>query len=185
MLRHLQIRPRSWSSLLRSSASCSQGIQTSNDPTMNALPSSLRCLQLNLRHSRAAALNLSQIILELGVDVALIQEPYAAPNPMTGAIEMKFVPPGYITVHNLDTQHAYGSAIILKSSLQKYFLPLVPANHLSCVVTNIGGKSVCFLSIYCRPSTRDIADSFQSILLSIPPNSLKNIVIGADLNHDV
>jgi endonuclease/exonuclease/phosphatase (EEP) superfamily protein YafD len=41
----------------------------------------LKCLQINLRHSRCAALNLSQLILDLDIDVILIQEPYAAIPP--------------------------------------------------------------------------------------------------------
>ena len=67
----------------------------------------------------------------------------------------------------------------ISNSLQNYFLPIVPANHLSCVVATIAGKSVCFLSIYCHSSTYDIIDSFWSILRCITSNSLKNIVIGA------
>jgi hypothetical protein len=33
----------------------------------------LNCLQINLRHSKAASANLSQLLIDLNIDVALIQ----------------------------------------------------------------------------------------------------------------
>ncbi|KZS07388.1 Uncharacterized protein APZ42_028939 [Daphnia magna] len=41
---------------------------------------SLLCLQINLQHCKIAFLNLSQVLVELDVDIALIQEPYAITN---------------------------------------------------------------------------------------------------------
>lgn len=79
--------------------------------------SSLRCLQINLRHSKAAAQNLSQLILDLDIDVVLIQEPSASFSPLTSNIEVKYVPVGYSSFHNLSSEHSFGAAIIAKSSL--------------------------------------------------------------------
>ena len=145
---------------------------------------SLRCIQINLRHSRAAALNLSQLLLDLNIDVALVQEPYAAPNPITSMIELKFIPPGYITAHNLHpASHAFGAAIIIKSSVKFKTLPLCPVNHyVGIIVQRNQSPNICFLSVYCRPSTIDIPYFFQCLFQSIPQLSLNNIVIGADAN---
>ena len=37
----------------------------------------LNCMQINLRHSKAASANLSQLLLDINIHIALIQEPYA------------------------------------------------------------------------------------------------------------
>ena len=127
-------------------------------------------------HCRDAALNLSQVLLELGVDVALNQEPYAAPNPLTGVIEFMFVPPDYTTVPNFESHHAYSSAIILKSSIQISFLSIAPSNNFWALFPNLTENHILFLSIYCCPSTPGIKDSFESILLAIPSYFLWSVL---------
>ena len=59
----------------------------------NTSPTNIKCLQINLRHSRAAALNLSQLLLDLDVDVAFIQEPFAVSDP---SVSVKYVPDNYV-----------------------------------------------------------------------------------------
>ena len=71
----------------------------------------LRCLRINLRHSRSAALNLSQLILERKLDVILIQEPYAISSP---SLDLFAIPPGYSSHHSLNKDHAFGAAILVK-----------------------------------------------------------------------
>jgi hypothetical protein len=44
----------------------------------------IKCLQLNLQHSRAATFNLAQIILQYNIDVAFVQEPYTSLNNVVG-----------------------------------------------------------------------------------------------------
>ena len=34
----------------------------------------LKCLQVNLQHSRAAASNLTQVIIQYNIDIAIVQE---------------------------------------------------------------------------------------------------------------
>ena len=43
----------------------------------------IKCLQLNLQHSRVATANLTQIILH-NIDVAFVQEPYTTFNKVVG-----------------------------------------------------------------------------------------------------
>ena len=44
----------------------------------------IKCLQLNLQHSRVATANLTQIILQYNIDVAFVQEPYTILNKVAG-----------------------------------------------------------------------------------------------------
>ena len=44
----------------------------------------IKCLQLNLQHSRVATANLTQIILHNNIDVAFVQEPYTILNIVAG-----------------------------------------------------------------------------------------------------
>jgi hypothetical protein len=76
----------------------------------NISTSSIKWLQINLYHSRLAALHyLSQILLDLVVDVAFFQEPYATSNPN---IMIKYVDEDYVQLHSLSSDHAYGVAIL-------------------------------------------------------------------------
>ena len=44
----------------------------------------IKCLQLNLQHSRSATYNLTQIIIQTNIDVAFMQEPYTVLNNVAG-----------------------------------------------------------------------------------------------------
>jgi len=44
----------------------------------------IKCLQLNLQHSRAATSNLPQIILQYNLDIVFVQEPYTILNNVAG-----------------------------------------------------------------------------------------------------
>ena len=82
-----------------------------NNPTTNK--NSLICLQINLQHCRNASLNLSQVLVELNVDIALIQEPYAITNKFNNEIFIPNIPVDYTVHHNLNVDHAYGAIIRL------------------------------------------------------------------------
>jgi hypothetical protein len=70
--------------------------------------SKLKCEQINIRHSGAATLHLSQILLDLDIDIVLVQEPYAKPNLfLNDIIPIPFLPDQYTVHHNLNEDHAY------------------------------------------------------------------------------
>jgi hypothetical protein len=72
-------------------------------------PTSLKCIQINLRHCSAASTVLETTILEEGVDIALIQEPYARFNATQQNIFVPNIPRGYKCHHKLNNHdHAYG-----------------------------------------------------------------------------
>ena len=139
----------------------------------------LKCFQINLRHSRSAALNLVQLIIDLDIDVVLIQEPFAKVSPLSPSIELKFIPPGYVSFHSLSSEHAFGSAIIIKASLNASLCSFGLSNN--CCGINLPYNAF-FFSIYCRPSLPCIPSHLASILDTIPPLVLKAATLGIDCN---
>jgi len=92
----------------------------------------LRVLQVNLRHSKSASIHLSQVILDLDLDLLLIQEPYAFLSP-SGDIIVGNIPPGYVSFHNLSNDHAFGAVILAKTSLNATAAHFADSNHCCCV----------------------------------------------------
>ena len=82
--------------------------------TMNKDNNSLLCLQVNLQHSKIASANLSQVLLELDIDIALIQEPYAITNKFNNELFIPNIPNNYSIHHCLNKDHAFGAIIIAK-----------------------------------------------------------------------
>jgi hypothetical protein len=78
-------------------------------------PNRIRCIQINLHHSKLASATLAQTVLDLDNDVILIQEPYAysAEIPVVANI-----PPGFLAFHYLSNDQAYGSVILIKVHFQ-------------------------------------------------------------------
>ena len=89
----------------------------------------LKCLQINLQHSLAASLSLSQTISELNLDLIFIQEPYFTTNNKN----FPNLPLGYSVYHSLTEDHAYGSAIIYKSNLKEEPLPMYSNNEITAI----------------------------------------------------
>ena len=139
----------------------------------------LRCLQINLRHSRSAALNLSQLILERKFDVILIQEPYAISSP---SLDLFAIPPGYSSHHSLNKDHAFGAAILVKSSLQASSLAFATANHFIGIKLSYKNSVFFLFSLYLRPSLADVAVEMETRLSSIPASSLPYSLICCDAN---
>jgi hypothetical protein len=57
-------------------------INTNNKNIPGAFTTRLKCLQINLQHSRLATDNLLKIMAEEGMDIDCIQEPYIIGNKM-------------------------------------------------------------------------------------------------------
>ena len=49
-----------------------------------ASSTSLRCIQINLKHSKIATINFNQLTKETDIDTAFVQEPYIYQNQVTG-----------------------------------------------------------------------------------------------------
>ena len=135
-------------------------------------------MQINLHHSKTAAANLAQIVLNLCIDVVLIQEPYAfsAPNPVLAE-----VPPGFTAFHDLSKNHAYGAAILVRDSVRyggsiatKHY-----RNFAACIDLKSKFGTFRFASLYLRPSLPDFASTVsQCFALFSSPTA----VLGVDCN---
>ena len=130
---------------------------------MSVNPKYLKCLQINLRHSRRASASLAQVILENDFDFVFIQEPYAI---CIHASVLTNVPPGYDAFHNLSNDHAFGAAIIVKScySAVSRPVPVQLSNFVSFIDVTTCVGTFRLLSIYVRPSIRGISSTLRPIL---------------------
>lgn len=62
------------------------------------------------------SLHLSQLLLDLDIDIALLQKPSAVSDLSP---RLKYIPEGYVVLHNLSGDHAYGAAIIAKKIVKR------------------------------------------------------------------
>ena len=141
----------------------------------------MRFIQINLRHSKNATSNLSQILLDLNIDCALIQEPYA--KLKNNDFDFYDVPLNYVMIHNLTHDHAYGAAIAIKSGYDVRKLDNMNDNHCVGAEINLGTEKVTVVSLYCRPSTQ--LSEFETTLENLSgacKKTLRHTIIGADLN---
>ena len=67
-----------------------------------------------------ALLHLSQLLIDLNIDIAFIQEPYATNSDHQ--ISQKYIPDNFISLHTLSDDHAYGATILLNRFLNKFRL---------------------------------------------------------------
>ncbi len=138
-----------------------------------------KCLQINLRHCKAASANLAQLILDLNIDLVLIQEPYAEqsinPSPAN-------IPPGYTSFHSLSKDHAYGAAILIK--LQHASNGRVKQIGLenSAVIIELSTTSgpMCFASVYARPLLNSPVCLLTKVLSNT--NLVSRSIVGSDAN---
>ena len=144
---------------------------------MNQNNKSVLCLQINLQHCKVASLNLSQVLVELDIDIALIQEPYAITNKFNNELLMPNIPSNYTVYHNLNKEHAFGAIILAKKSLKAINIAVPNTNN--CVGVQLNKyPSFNFFSVYCRPSLS--LDYFLNLIKSSP--NLERSVIGMDSN---
>ena len=138
----------------------------------------LKCLQINLRHSKAASANLAQLILDRSLDIILIQEPYVFPGLPPSIAN---VPPGYSSFHALTNDHAYGAAVIVRDSLARLgkLVTKHHGNNAACVELRTKSGSFRYASVYLRPSLPDLLSTFVPVLSSLASPST---IFGVDGN---
>lgn len=141
--------------------------------------SSIKCLQINLRHSRLAALHLSQTLLDLDIDVAFIQEPYATSNPN---ITIKYVPEHYAQLHSLLSDHAYGAAILAKRCLNPTLFPGVFSHCAVGAEITFHHKKLYLFSLYFWPSINNLQSFFLNLSASVTPQIARRSILCIDSN---
>ncbi|XP_045022990.1 LOW QUALITY PROTEIN: uncharacterized protein LOC123466999 [Daphnia magna] len=164
-----------------------QLIMNTNKATYHLIqqPTSLNCIQINLHHCSAASTVLEKTILEEGVDIALIQEPYARLNVTQQNTFVPNIPQGYKCHHNLNKHdHAYGACIISKDQFKSIPIqfPEEFENNMAGIEIKHENTSLCFVSLYCRPSARNqeklIKTAINKLGLQLP-----NSIIAIDINE--
>jgi hypothetical protein len=128
-------------------------------------PNRIRCILINLHHSKLASATLAQTVLDLDIDVVLIQEPYAysAEIPVVANI-----PPGFSAFHHLSNDHAYGSVILIKDSISTAgnLSVMHLSNFASCVELHTNRvRCVSLLSTFVPPSPTSPAPFNPSLML--------------------
>ena len=138
----------------------------------------LRCLQVNLRHGESASDNLHSLLIDLDIDVALVQEPFAK-NTTSGPV-LQHIPPEFISHHCLNRDHAFGAAIITRKSLRAQSAGDYSKNHMACAKMKRGEQVLHFFSIYARPSQQ--LENAIAPLLDMSQYVLDNAVLCIDSN---
>ena len=126
--------------------------------TNNSLTSNnkklVKCLQINLQHSKLATANFAQLLIDLEIDVALIQEPYVRKDPQTNQLNIPDIPGEFSTFHHLSyDQHQYGAAVIIKTNLNPSVSETMVENHAIGVNIPISNSVINFFSVHCKPKT--------------------------------
>lgn len=145
-------------------------------------PLTFTCIQANLRHSRVASSSFSQLLLDLSVDIALVQEPYAVfDRTIPGdRPSIRYLPATYEVFHNLDHDYLYGAAIFARRSLNCSAAQVISSNHAACMNLPLGACNLKFASVYLRPSIASVSTSLTSIFSMCNP--LERTIMGIDAN---
>jgi len=114
-----------------------------------------KCLQVNLQHSRIAASNLTQVIIQYNVDIAFVQEPYTLHNNVAG-----FSKGFKIFAHGGGRKRA---AIIINNK-EVDVITIAQGSHEDAILTEIRYKrlSLYGASLYL-PIDRDIVRDLDTI----------------------
>ena len=82
---------------------------------MTNINHTVKCIQINLQHSRLASAWLAQLVLNLNTDIVFIQEPYSIKKELL----IPDIPNGCITKHCLDHNAAYEHASSLNPQIME------------------------------------------------------------------
>ena len=152
------------------------------NPSTRSNPSPvLTCIQANLRHGKTASASFAQIMMELDIDVALVQKPYAFFDKLIPGVPIVAdVPEGFEALHRLDTEHHYGAALLTKKKLRATLCRDASNNHVACATIPMGPALVTFASVYIRPTAANIESVLSAPLQAIDRLNLS--VLGIDAN---
>jgi hypothetical protein len=130
------------------------------------LCTNLRCLQINLHHSKLVSANLSQLVPDLSIDIVLIQEPYTISGPSP---TLANVSPRYAAFHALSSDHAYGATILLRQTIADSgrVKLMHRANHSECIEVSSRFGTYRFMSLYLRSSLVNFCDSLNELFTEL------------------
>ena len=139
----------------------------------------IRCLQINMQHAKAAALHLSQLLIDMNIDIVFIQEPYALSQ---SNVSLKYIPDHFVQLHSLSHDHAFGAAILAKRSLNPSLLPLEISNCAAGAKIIIHDQPLFLFSVYFRPSLIDLKSFLYDLSRSLTPEITSRSILCFDAN---
>jgi hypothetical protein len=115
----------------------------------------LKCIQINLRHSKTASSALAQVILDLNIGVALVQEPYAY------SITLQF-----LLTFRPASRRSTNSLLITRTARPFYyetFYPKTPLSPPSCPPTTCITFPTCSSGpfSFCSANLRSSLPNFR------------------------
>lgn len=134
----------------------------------------LKCLQVNLQHSRVATSNLTQIMVQYSIDVAFVQEPYTLRDNVAGF-------PKCFKIHT----HGGGRkrAAIIVNNNEVDVIAITQGSHEDAILTEIShqGLSLFGASLYL-PIDRDMERDLDTIDNIIQYTKGEGLVLAIDSN---
>ena len=134
----------------------------------------LKCLQINVQHSRAATSNLVNIIKETNTDIAFVQEPYTVNNKLVGI-------PRYYRTYVNGNERKRATIIVNNKGIDATLITQL--SDEDCVVVEIRSKLSTFygISMYCD-ITGNIERDINKMENIIKHAQGKGIIICVDSN---
>ena len=134
-------------------------INTSHKNRTGAFTTSLKCLQINLQHSRLATDNLLKIMEEEDTDIACIQEPYILGNKIGGI-------PHSLTVLTIGERKKRAAIVINNKNIDTLLITQLSDEDVTVMETRVGYSTFVIASMYFdigRPIEVDL-NKMQAII---------------------
>jgi hypothetical protein len=135
----------------------------------------IKCLQINLRRSRAATAHLVKYITEKSYDVVLIQEPYHIKNKVCG------LPKDYRVYYNDKEEVPKTAVVVTNPKIQVVFIQAFSNYFSTFVKMQFKQKSFTILSLYCSPF-QPLEEELLLIKQSLSVIKPSNLIICMDSN---
>ena len=113
----------------------------------------IKCLQVNLQHSRATTANLMRIIAEEGTDIVFIQEPYIIQNKVIG-ISKRY------KTYTVPEGRCRAAIVVANNKLDTMLIQQLSDSDAVTVEITIGNLNIILVSMYCdweKPIEPDLA----------------------------
>ena len=153
-------------------------------------PSSLKCLQINLKHKEEAWKKLVERLVATQSHIVFIQEPYLKLEPNSNYIHFPSPPEKYRIIHNLyldknfpsGSINYYGAIMLVHEDVNfKRVLPVIKKDYSYQELVagiRLPDVNISLYSIYCRPS-KSLALMLEPLQ---PPDGMSRTVFCMDAN---
>jgi endonuclease/exonuclease/phosphatase family metal-dependent hydrolase len=119
----------------------SQGQTDNTRNKMSKLKTRLKCLQINLQHSRTATANITKIINEEETDIVFIQEPYNVSNKVVGL-------PRSCAVFTSGTEKKRAAIVVINKRIDTLLITQLSKLDTVVVEAKVDNTSLILVSMY-------------------------------------